>query len=75
MRRLYENSNVFSTEYTREDEQLIADITTAAIESIRIHKKQMKNELSHTQISRMDSECSQLQNLLYKCALRKQLLP
>ncbi|WP_270276396.1 hypothetical protein [Enterococcus casseliflavus] len=64
----------FSIEYTKEEEQLIADVITAAIESIRLHKKQMKDEHSQMQISRMDSECSQLQNLLYKCALRKQLL-
>jgi hypothetical protein len=66
--------STFSIEYTKEEEQLIADITTTAIESIRLHKKQMKNELSRAQIRRLDSECSQLQNLLYKCALRKQLL-
>lgn len=66
--------STFSIEYTKEEEQLIADVITAAIESIRLHKKQMKDKLSQMQISRMDSECSQLQNLLYKCALRKQLL-
>lgn len=66
--------STFSIEYTKEEEQLIADVITTAIESIRLHKKQMKDELSQMQISRMDSECSQLQNLLYKCALRKQLL-
>ncbi len=36
----------FSIEYTKEEEQLIADVITAAIESIRLHKKQMKYELS-----------------------------
>lgn len=60
-------------EYTKEEEQLIADVTTVAIESIRLHKKQMEKELSYAQISSMDNECLQLQNLLYKCALRKQL--
>lgn len=64
----------FSIEYTKEEELLITDLTTTAIESIHLHKRQMKNELSQMQIRRMDSECSQLQNLLYKCALRKQLL-
>lgn len=66
-------TNVFSCEYTQEEEQLIADITTSAIEAIRLHKKQATKELSELQIEKLDNECHLLQNLLYKCALRKQL--
>jgi hypothetical protein len=73
MSRLNVTSKSFSTEYTKEEEQLIADVTTKAIESIRLHKKQMKEELSEAQTIRMDEDCSRLQNLLYKCDLRKQL--
>lgn len=67
------STNVFTTEYTQAEEQLIADITTSAIEAIRLHKKQAIKELSGLQIEKLDNECHQLQNLLYKCALRKQL--
>lgn len=68
---VFENS--FSLEYTKEEEQMIADLIAGSIELIRLNKRKMRTEFSNSQTIRMDEECSRLQDLLYKCALRKQL--